>query len=109
MTDANLSPASKRAERASRDSQDDDTRLVAQECMLSTIPKHMGTKKMQTDLKSRIARARAAQERGAAKKGGRDLVVLHAARLQAVCPAQARPRGPRAGATATDLWAAELV
>jgi len=58
---ANLTPDYQRAEQRFRDAQTPEERLAALEEMLSTIPKHKGTEKMQADLKRRIAKLRADQ------------------------------------------------
>jgi len=53
---ANLSPEYYEAEQQYRRACTDQERLAALQEMLSAIPKHKGTEKMQADLKSRIAR-----------------------------------------------------
>jgi ribosome-interacting GTPase 1 len=53
---ANLSPEYKEAEQSFRRATTDVERLAALNGMLSAIPKHKGTEKMQADLKSRIAK-----------------------------------------------------
>ncbi len=55
---ANLSPEYKKAEEQFRQAVTPEEKLAALEQMLSTIPKHKGTEKMQADLKTRIARLR---------------------------------------------------
>jgi len=55
---ANLSPEYKKAEERFRHAKSVGEKLVCLEEMLSTIPKHKGTEKMQADLKSRIAKLR---------------------------------------------------
>ncbi len=62
---ANLTPEYDRAEDRYRDATDDDEKLNALRAMLSAIPKHKGTEKMQADIKRRISQLRKA----AAKKG----------------------------------------
>ena len=52
---ANLTPEYERAEQRYREAGDDAERLEALREMLSTIPKHKGTEKMQADLKRRIS------------------------------------------------------
>jgi len=58
---ANLTPDYQKAETAYREATSPEEKLAALEQMLATIPKHKGTEKMQADIKSRIARMRAAQ------------------------------------------------
>jgi len=53
---ANLSPEYFEAERDFRQAASDAERLSALQQMLSAIPKHKGTEKMQADIKSRIAK-----------------------------------------------------
>lgn len=67
---ANLSPEYKAAEQRLREAKTDDERLECLEEMLSTIPKHKGTEKMQADIKRRISKLREKdQQRG--KKAGK--------------------------------------
>ncbi len=67
---ANLTPEYMTAEEAYRAARDPREKLLCLERMLSTIPKHKGTEKMQGDIKRRIARTREALEkRGSGKKG----------------------------------------
>ncbi len=56
---ANLTPDYQRAEQKFREAQTPEEKLAGLEEMLSTLPKHKGTEKMQADLKRRIARMRA--------------------------------------------------
>lgn len=53
---ANLSPEYYEAEQSYRRATTDHERLGALQAMLSAIPKHKGTEKMQADIKSRIAK-----------------------------------------------------
>jgi len=53
---ANVTPQYRAAEAQLRDAKTIEERKAALEQMLSTIPKHKGTEKMQADLKSRIAK-----------------------------------------------------
>ena len=62
---ANLTPQYLKAEERYRQAKDDRERLTALREMLSTLPKHKGTEKMQADLKRRIA------ESGRTRDGGR--------------------------------------
>lgn len=64
---ANLTPEYKAAEEEYRRARAPQARLACLEKMLSTIPKHKGTEKMQADLKRRIARLK----EGLQKQGGR--------------------------------------
>jgi hypothetical protein len=63
---ANLTPDYLAAEQAFKDAQTHAERLQALERMLSTIPKHKGTEKLQADIKRRLAQAR----KDSQKKGG---------------------------------------
>lgn len=66
---ANLSPEYKAAEQKYRGAATDEERLAALNEMLSTIPKHKGTEKMQADLKRRLARLRQEAESKSARAG----------------------------------------
>jgi len=57
---ANLTPAYKAAEERYRAAVTPEERIAALEEMLSAMPKHKGTEKLQADLKSRIAKLRRA-------------------------------------------------
>ena len=73
---ANLSPEYMDAEKAYRKAKTPAERMECLERLLSTIPKHKGTEKMQGDIKRRIAQLKDRFEReGARKKGGVSLVV----------------------------------
>jgi ribosome-interacting GTPase 1 len=60
---ANLTPDYLAADRKFKEATTPHQRLEALEEMLSTIPKHKGTEKMQANLKSRIAKMRAETQR----------------------------------------------
>lgn len=60
---ANLTPDYMAAERRFREAVDPQEQLDALQEMLSTIPKHKGTEKMQADIKRRIARLREEMQR----------------------------------------------
>jgi len=64
---ANLTPEYQRAERAYREATTVQEKVAALEQMLSTIPKHKGTEKLQADIKRRLSKAR--QQEGAAGRG----------------------------------------
>jgi len=66
---ANLSPEYKAAEDEYRTAKDPQTKLACLEKMLSTIPKHKGTEKMQADLKRRISRLKDGLQKKSGKKG----------------------------------------
>jgi len=68
----NLSPEYYEADKRYRAAQSDDERLSALREMLSSIPKHKGTEKMQADLKSRIAKLRQQVSKGGGRKKGYD-------------------------------------
>jgi ribosome-interacting GTPase 1 len=64
---ANLTPDYLEAERRFREAKDAQAKIEALEEMLSVIPKHKGTEKLQADLKSRLAKLRAQpRKKGAA-------------------------------------------
>jgi len=65
---ANLTPDYRAAERRYREAETLEEKLTALQEMLSTIPKHKGTDKMQADIKRRIARTKDAMRRE--KKAG---------------------------------------
>jgi ribosome-interacting GTPase 1 len=65
---ANLSPEYYEAERRYREASTDEDRLAALREMLTAIPKHKGTEKMQADIKSRIAKYRGKILKGGGKK-----------------------------------------
>jgi ribosome-interacting GTPase 1 len=64
---ANLTPAYEKAEQRYREAVSDEDKLDALREMLSTIPKHKGTEKLQADLKRRISQARKAGSKKAVK------------------------------------------
>src|SRR5690606_26196226 len=55
---ANLTPDYEKAEQRYREAATDEEKLAALREMLSTIPKHKGTEKLQADLKRRISQFR---------------------------------------------------
>jgi len=65
---ANLTPEYRLAEARYREAETLEDKLDALEAMLSAIPKHKGTEKMQADIKRRISRTKDAIEQG--KKAG---------------------------------------
>jgi ribosome-interacting GTPase 1 len=69
---ANLSPEYKEAEGKYRQAGTDEERLAALQQMLSTIPKHKGTEKLQADIKTRIARLKLEVKRVGGKPKRRD-------------------------------------
>jgi len=66
---ANLTPEYERAERRYRQAASDQERLAALQEMLSAIPKHKGTEKMQADLKRRLSQLRKEEQKPAHAKG----------------------------------------
>lgn len=66
---ANLTPEYEKAELRYRQAATDEERLAALQAMLSAIPKHKGTEKMQADLKRRISQSRQAEQKAAHGKG----------------------------------------
>jgi len=69
---ANLSPEYYEADRKYRRAATDKERLDALQEMLSTIPKHKGTEKMQADLKTRISSLKAELKKGSGKPKRQD-------------------------------------
>lgn len=57
----NVTPEYERAERAYRAASTDEEKLACLREMLSTVPKHKGTEKLQADIKRRISQLRKAQ------------------------------------------------
>jgi len=57
----NVTPEYERAERAYREASTDDEKLACLRQMLSTVPKHKGTEKLQADIKRRISQLRKAE------------------------------------------------
>ena len=88
---ANLSPEYFEAERRYRDADDDRERLEALKSMLSSIPKHKGTEKMQADIKSRIAKIKLDIKRGGGKARRRDPSHIERGRRGPMCPTS-KPR-----------------
>ncbi|MBI5117633.1 TGS domain-containing protein [Candidatus Poribacteria bacterium] len=73
---ANLTPDYLEAERAYKEAKTPSERMECLERMLSTIPKHKGTEKMQADIKRRIAQIKDKMEHERSqKRGGPSLVV----------------------------------
>ena len=66
---ANLTPEYEKAELRYRQATSDDERLAALQAMLSAIPKHKGTEKMQADIKHRISQLRQEEQKAAHGKG----------------------------------------
>jgi len=66
---ANLTPEYEKAELRYRQAATDEERLAALQLMLSAIPKHKGTEKMQADLKRRLSQLRQAEQKAAHGKG----------------------------------------
>lgn len=66
---ANLTPEYERAERRYREATDDAERVAALQEMLSTVPKHKGTEKIQADIKHRLSQLRREQHQTAHTKG----------------------------------------
>jgi hypothetical protein len=66
---ANLTPEYERAEQRYREATDDEERMAALQAMLSTVPKHKGTEKLQADIKRRLSQLRHEQQRVAHTRG----------------------------------------
>ncbi|MBI4663689.1 MAG: 50S ribosome-binding GTPase [Verrucomicrobia bacterium] len=60
---ANVTPEYEKAEQRYRQATTDDERLAALQEMLSAIPKHKGTEKMQADIKRRLSHLRREQQK----------------------------------------------
>lgn len=73
---ANLTPAYEKADERYRAATTDEEKLDALREMLSTIPKHKGTEKLQADLKRRISQFR----KSAGKKGSKGADPFHVPR-----------------------------
>ncbi|HEY3297518.1 MAG TPA: GTP-binding protein HSR1, partial [Armatimonadota bacterium] len=68
---ANLTPQYKEAEDRYKAAETHAEKLAALEDMLSIIPKHKGTEKIQADIKRRLAKLREGEEKkGAQSKRG---------------------------------------
>ena len=65
----NVTPEYERAQERFRQAATDDERLDALQEMLSTIPKHKGTEKVQADIKRRISQLRKSETRKGKRKG----------------------------------------
>lgn len=66
---ANVTPEYERAEQRYRQATGDDERVAALREMLSCIPKHKGTEKMQADIKHRLSEARCELQKSGQSKG----------------------------------------
>jgi uncharacterized protein len=66
---ANLTPEYEKAELRYRLATNDEERLAGLQAMLSAIPKHKGTEKMQADIKHRISQLRREEQKAAHSKG----------------------------------------
>jgi small GTP-binding protein len=71
---ANLTPDYMAAEQEFKSARTDEERVAALEKMLSTIPKHKGTEKLQSDIKRKLAKMRELEETRASKGGGKPRV-----------------------------------
>jgi len=67
---ANLTPEYLEAERAFKGAKTTEEKVEALERMLSTIPRHKGTEKLQADLKRRLSKLRAGHEKRAVSRVG---------------------------------------
>src|SRR5512137_1849789 len=66
---ANLTPEYEKAELRYKQATTDEERLAGLQAMLSAIPKHKGTEKMQADLKRRMSQLRRGEQKEAHAKG----------------------------------------
>jgi uncharacterized protein len=66
---ANLTPEYEKAEQRYREATSDGERVAALQAMLSAIPKHKGTEKLQADIKRRLSHLRREEQRAAHTKG----------------------------------------
>jgi len=95
---ANLSPEYKQAEERYREAHDAEEKLAALREMLSTIPKHKGTEKLQADIKRRIANLKDEAAHQAKRRG----FAIHVAREGAGQIAIAGP--PSSGSPSIPRW-----
>ena len=65
---ANVTPEYEKAEQRYREATTDAERLAALQDMLSTIPKHKGTEKMQADIKRRLSQLRKERQKTGSNK-----------------------------------------
>ncbi len=66
---ANLTPEYEKAELRYKQATSDEERLAGLQEMLSAIPKHKGTEKMQADIKRRLSQLRREEQKAAHSKG----------------------------------------
>jgi hypothetical protein len=76
---ANLTPDYLKAEKWFRSAGSDEERILALEEMMRTIPRHKGTEHMQSDLKKRMSKLKAAQAAGK-KSGATHVDIFHVPR-----------------------------
>jgi ribosome-interacting GTPase 1 len=81
---ANLTPEYEKAEVRYRRATTDKERVAALEEMLSAIPKHKGTEKMQADIKRRLSHLRKAEQKSSHAKGPDPFHVPHSGAGQVV-------------------------
>jgi uncharacterized protein len=81
---ANLTPEYEKAELRYRQATSDEERLAALQAMLSSIPKHKGTEKMQADIKHRISECRRESQKTAHGKGPDPFHILRSGAGQVV-------------------------
>jgi hypothetical protein len=81
---ANLTPEYEKAELRYRQATSDEERLAALQVMLSAIPKHKGTEKMQADIKRRISQMRREEQKAAHSKGPDPFHIPHSGAGQVV-------------------------
>ncbi len=65
----NLTPEYRRAEQELKEARSPEEKVAALKLMLSTIPKHKGTEKLQADIKRRLAKLRSAAEQHEKRRG----------------------------------------
>jgi uncharacterized protein len=81
---ANLTPEYEKAELRYRQATSDEERLAGLQAMLSAIPKHKGTEKMQADIKRRISQVRREEQKAAHSKGPDPFHIPHSGAGQVV-------------------------
>ena len=81
---ANLTPEYEKAELRYRQATSDEERLAGLQAMLSAIPKHKGTEKMQADIKRRISQLRREEQKAAHSKGPDPFHIPHSGAGQVV-------------------------
>lgn len=72
---ANLTPEYLKADKQYKQAKTPEEKLEALQIMLSTIPKHKGTEKMQADIKKKISQTNKELQKSRGKKGGTSFII----------------------------------